>query len=147
MKITRQRQDFLNKLADRLIRENDLIVLEDLKIRNMVRNHHLSKGILDAGWNYLVSRLTSRAAEAGRVVIQVKSKSCSACGHIFDGLKLSHRGVICPECGLSLDRDHNAARNILNRGHAALASNGDGQSLWAPSTLKSEVFAQEAAGF
>ena len=80
LKITRQRQDFLNKLADRLIRENDLIVLEDLKIRNMVRNHHLSKGILDAGWNSLVSRLTSRAAEAGRVVIQVKSKSCSACG-------------------------------------------------------------------
>jgi putative transposase len=151
LKITRQRQDFLNKLADRLIRANDLIVLEDLKIRDMVRNHYLSKSILDAGWNYLVSRLTSKAAEAGRVVIQVNpantSKSCSACGHIFDGLKLSQRWVTCPECGLSLDRDHNAAINILNRGLSALAKNGDGQSLWAPSTLKSEVFAQEAAGF
>jgi putative transposase len=151
LKITRQRQDFLNKLADQLIRENDLVALEDLKILNMVRNHHLSKSILDAGWNYLVKRLTDKAAEAGRVVIQVNpantSKSCSACGHLFEGLKLSHRWVTCPGCGLSLDRDHNAAINILNRGLSALASNRDGQSLWAPSTLKSEVFAQEAVGF
>jgi putative transposase len=151
LKISRQRQDFLNKLAARLIRENDLVALEDLKILNMVSNHHLSKSILDAGWNYLVKRLTDKAAEAGRVVIQVNpantSKSCSACGHLFEGLKLSHRWVTCPKCSLSLDRDHNAAINILNRGLSALACNRDGQSLWAPSTLKSEVFAQEAVGF
>jgi hypothetical protein len=73
--------------------------------------------------------------------------SPGACGHIFEGLKLSHRWVTCPECGLSLDRDHNAAINILNRGLSALPSYRDGQSLWAPSTLKSDVFAQEAVGF
>lgn len=150
LKIQRQRQDFLNKLATRLISQNDLIVLEDLQIRNMVRNPHLSKSIHDAGWHYLVQRLTSKAAEAGRVVIQVNpsytSKSCSCCGHIFEGQKLSHRWLTCPECGLSLNRDHNAAINILNRGIAAL-TRGDGQSLWAPSSLMSEGFAQEAAGF
>lgn len=149
LKISRQRQDFLNKLANQLIRENDLIALEDLKIRNMVRNPHLSKSILDAGWNYLVQRLHAKAEEAGRVVIQVNpantSKSCSGCGHIFESLKLSHRLVTCPGCGLSMDRDHNAAVNILKRGLQALG--GDGQSLWALSSLKSEGFVQEASGF
>jgi len=150
LKVSRQRKDFLNKLAERLIRENDLIALEQLKISNIVKNRHLSKSILDAGWNYLIQRLTSKAEEAGRVVILVNpantSRSCSACGHVFEGLKLSHRRVTCPECGLSLNRDHNAAINILSRGLQALA-NRDGQFLWAPSTVKSEVFAQEAVGF
>lgn len=92
----------------------------------------------------------SKVEEAGRVVIQVNpantSGSCSACGHVFEGLKLSHRWVTCPECGLPLDRDHNAAINILNRGLQTLA-NRDGQFLWAPSTVKSEVFAQKSVGF
>lgn len=149
LKISRQRQDFLNKLADQLIQNNDLIVLEDLQIKNMVRNHHLSKSILDAGWQYLAQQLHGKAEEAGRVVIQVNpsytSKACSHCGHIFEGMKLSDRWITCPECGLSLDRDHNAAINILNRGLASLS--GDGQSLWMPSSLKSGLLVQEAAGF
>lgn len=148
LKISRQRQDFLNKLANDLVRENDLIVLEDLQIKNMVKNRHLSKSILDAGWNYLVQKLHSKAEEAGRVVLQVSpaytSKSCSGCGHIFEKQKLSDRWVTCPECGLSLDRDHNAAINILKRGLESLS--GDGQSLWVPSDLMSGSLAQEAAG-
>lgn len=149
LKISRQRQDFLNKLANDLVRDNDLIVLEDLQIKNMVRNHHLSKSILDAGWQYLVQKLHGKAEEAGRVVIQVNpaytSKACSHCGHIFEGMKLSDRWITCPECGLSLDRDHNAAINILNRGLASLS--GDGQSLWMPNSLKLGLLVQEAAGF
>lgn len=138
LKVSRQRQDFLNKLTNGLIAENDLVALEDLQIRNMVRNRHLSKSILDAGWNYLVQRLCAKAEEAGRVVTLVNpsntSKTCSGCGHIFERLKLSDRWITCPECRLSLDRDHNAAINILRRGIASLS--GDGQSLWAPSNLK-----------
>ncbi len=149
LKVSRQRQDLLNKLANSLIADNDLIALEDLQIRNMVRNRHLSKSILDAGWNYLVRRLHAKAEEAGRVVVQINpsgtSKTCSECGHVFEEVKLSDRWIDCPECGLSLDGDHNAAINILRRGLESLG--GDGQSLWAPSSLMSEGLAQEAAGF
>jgi len=84
----------------------------------MVKNRHLSKSILDAGWGYFKQRLFDKAVDAGREVVLVDpaytSKSCSNCGTIFEGLTLAHRWVEC-ECGLSLDQDHNAARNILKR--------------------------------
>jgi putative transposase len=84
----------------------------------MVKNRHLAKSISDAAWGYLVERLHNKAAEAGRVVVLVDprhtSKTCSSCGHIFEDLTLNDRWVTC-RCGLSLDRDHNAAINILNR--------------------------------
>jgi putative transposase len=119
-KTKNQRKDFLNKVACTLIATNDMIAIEDLQIRNMVHNRHLSKSIMDAGWGYLRKRLEVKAEEAGRQVIAVEpaytSKSCSDCGTIFEDLKLSDRWVWCP-CGLSLDRDHNAALNILGRGY------------------------------
>jgi putative transposase len=115
-----QRKDFLNKLAHTLITTNDVIVIEDLQIKNMVRNRHLSKSILDAGWGYFRQRLEAKAEEAGRQVVAVNpaytSKTCSGCGAIFEDLKLSDRWLECG-CGLSMDRDHNAAKNILRRGH------------------------------
>jgi putative transposase len=117
-RIANTRKDFLKKLAHRLISRYDRIALEDLRITNMVRNRHLAKSILDAGWGYLLQHLTSKAAEAGRVVCLVAawntSKTCSQCGHIFESLSLSDRWIDCG-CGLSLDRDHNAAVNILKR--------------------------------
>ncbi len=120
-RIANRRKDFLNKLAHHLITRYDRIALEDLRITTMVRNPHLAKSILDAGWGYLVHHLTRKAAEAGRVVLLVDprntSRTCSRCGHVFESLALSDRWVDC-DCGLSLDRDHNAAVNILNRaGH------------------------------
>lgn len=123
--IKNKREDFLNKLVNDLIQEYDLIAIEDLQIANMVKNKHLSKSILDAGWGYFKKRLHEKAAETGREIIEVNpaytSKSCSNCGSIFEGQKLSDRWVDC-ECGLSLDRDHNAAINILNRArHARVA--------------------------
>jgi putative transposase len=112
-----QRKDFLNKLADDLTTRYDKIALEDLSITRMMHGN-LAKSILDAAWGYLVQRLTHKAASAGRVVVLVDprytSKTCSQCGHIFETLSLSDRWVDCA-CGLSLDRDHNAAINILNR--------------------------------
>jgi putative transposase len=117
-RIANTRKDYLKKLAHRLITSYDRIALEDLRITNMVRNRHLAKSILDAGWGYLVAHLTSKAAEAGRVVCLVDarftSRTCSQCGHVFEALSLADRWIDCG-CGLSMDRDHNAAVNILKR--------------------------------
>ena len=117
-RIGNQRKDFLNKLACDLTTRYDKIALEDLIITRMVHGN-LAKSILDAGWGYLVQRITHKAASAGRVVVLVDprytSKTCSQCGHVFEALSLSDRWIDCA-CGLSLDRDHNAAINILKRG-------------------------------
>jgi putative transposase len=117
-RVRNRRKDFLNKVAHGLIARYDGIALEDLRVRNMVRNHHLSKSILDAGWNYLLTRLQAKAEGAARVIELVDpaytSKTCSCCGAVFDNLTLSGRWVSCA-CGLSLCRDHNAAINILAR--------------------------------
>jgi putative transposase len=116
--IKNQRQDLLNKVAYTYTQANDLIALEDLRITNMVRNHHLSKSILDQGWGYLQQRFVVKAVNAGRQLVLVDpaytSQTCSRCGQLFQGLTLSVRWVECA-CGLSLARDHNAALNILKR--------------------------------
>ncbi len=121
-RIANGRKDYLNKLAHGLIEHYDRIALEDLQIVNLAQNRHLSQSILDAGWGYLKRHLAHKAAEAGRVVFLVDpahtSKTCSQCGCVFETLTLADRWVSC-DCGLSLDRDHNAALNILKRaGHA-----------------------------
>jgi len=116
--IKNQRIDYAHKLSYILVQQYDFIACEDLRIANMVRNHRLSKSILDAGWGIFKQLLTSKAVDAGRQVVFVDpaytSKSCSNCGTLFPDFDLSTRWVEC-ECGLSLDRDHNAAINILKR--------------------------------
>ena len=116
--LSNSRKDFLNKLAFQLTTNYDLIALEKLNITGMARNHHLSKSIMDAGWGYLSKRISDKAAEAGRHVVRVNpaytSKTCSSCGMLFENLSLADRWVEC-SCGLSRDRDVNAAINILNR--------------------------------
>jgi putative transposase len=103
---------------NQLVKENDAIALENLSIRNMVRNKHLSKRILDSGWAMFKQFLTYKAESAGREIRLVNpaytSRGCSQCGHIFENFNLSTRWIDC-DCGLSLDRDHNAAINILKR--------------------------------
>ena len=115
--VANQRKHELNKLAHELVGRYDRIALEDLSITRMVHSN-LAKSILDASWGYLVQRLRDKAASAGRVVFLVDprgtSKTCSQCGATWEGLMLKDRWVTCA-CGLSLDRDHNAAINILNR--------------------------------
>ena len=136
-RIGHQRKDYLNKLALTLVEQHDRIALEDLTITRMVHGN-LAKSILDAGWGYVVQRLTYKAASAGRVVVLVDprgtSKTCSQCGATWEGLTLKDRWVTCA-CGLSLDRDHNAAINILNRG---------GQLRWSSSSPRGGL-GQEAA--
>ncbi|HEX2620817.1 MAG TPA: transposase [Phototrophicaceae bacterium] len=116
--IANQRHDFLHKLSTALIQSFDRIALEDLIVKNMVRNPRLSKSIFDSGWSMFRHYLTYKAESAGRVVAFVDprytSKTCSNCGAVFETLTLADRWVECA-CGLSLDRDHNAALNILKR--------------------------------
>jgi putative transposase len=116
--VAHQRKDYLEKLCSELIAYCDRIALEKLRIINIVRNRHLSKSILDSGWGFFAERLRVKAESAGRDIRFVDpshtSKCCSKCGAVFADFDLSTRWVEC-ECGLSLDRDHNAALNILKR--------------------------------
>jgi len=125
-RITNRRKDYLNKLVADLVGSHDLIAIEDLRITHMARNRHLAKSILDAGWGYLADHLARKAACAGRWVSMVDpaytSKTCSGCGERFtQEIILAVRWVTCGSCGLSLDRDHNAAINILKRARGASA--------------------------
>jgi putative transposase len=119
--VRRQRQDFHHKTALALVRENDTIYHEDLQTANMVRNHHLAKSISDAGWAAFLTILASKAAYAGKRVVAVPpaytSQMCSGCG-VMVSKGLSVRWHSCPECGSSLHRDHNAAKNIERAGQA-----------------------------
>lgn len=113
-----QRRNYAHKLAHQLVSEYDLIALEDLQIKNLVHNPHLSKSILDSGWGVFRQFLAYKAESAGREIVLVSpahtSNTCSRCGIKFENFDLSTRWVECV-CGLSLDRDHNAAINILRR--------------------------------
>jgi putative transposase len=123
-KVRRQRQDFHHKTALALIRQYDIIYLEDLRVRNLVRNHALAKNISDAGWAAFRTTLEYKAACAGKRVVAVEpaytSQDCSGCGTRIEKT-LSVRTHICTSCGLVLDRDENAARNILRAGQARQA--------------------------
>jgi putative transposase len=137
--VRRQRQDFHHETALQLVRENDMIYHEDLQVTNMVKNHHLAKSISDAGWSAFLAILAFKAACAGKRVVAVPpaftSQRCSGpgCG-IVVSTGLSVRWHSCPECGTSLHRDHNAARNIerlgqSRRGGVALAASENRESL------------------
>jgi putative transposase len=120
-KVRRQRADFHHKTALTLVRANDTIYHEDLQTANMVRNHHLAKSIQDAGWSAFLTILTFKAAYAGKWVVAVPpaytSQRCSGCGVVVSK-GLSVRWHSCPDCGTSLHRDHNAARNIERLGQS-----------------------------
>ena len=119
--VRRQRADFHHKTALALLRANDTIYLEDLQVANLVRNPTLAKSISDAGWAQFRTILEGKAAYAGRRVIAVHpaytSQECSGCGALVRK-SLSVRTHVCTSCGLVLDRDENAARNIQRAGQA-----------------------------
>ncbi|NMI55676.1 MULTISPECIES: RNA-guided endonuclease TnpB family protein [unclassified Streptomyces] len=121
-RIADRRRDMLHKITTRLVRENQTIVIEDLTVRNMVKNHRLARAISDAAWSEFRSMLEYKAQWYGREVIAVdrwfpSSRLCSACGTLQDRMPLNVRAWTCG-CGITHDRDVNAAHNLLAAGLA-----------------------------
>jgi len=118
------RGNFTHQASRRLVVAYDFIAVEDLTVRNLMANHALAKSIHDAAWTQFAALLACKAAWAGRRYVAADpaytSQDCSACGHRNTDLTLADRTYRCPRCGLSLDRDRNAARNILARGLQAV---------------------------
>lgn len=128
-RIADRRKDFLHKLSTRLVRENQAVVIEDLSVRNMVRNHSLARAISDAAWSDLRAMLEYKCDWHGRELVVVdrwypSSKTCSACGHLTAKMPLSVREWDCGACGTRHDRDVNAAKNIRAEGLSVLACGG-----------------------
>ncbi|EWG98848.1 RNA-guided endonuclease InsQ/TnpB family protein [Halomonas sp. BC04] len=125
-KISDCRMDRLHKLSRQIVNENQVICVESLKVKNMLRNRSLAKSISDAGWGEFVRQLEYKVDWAGRQVSAIdqwypSSKRCSGCGHVMPEMPLQVRAWACPECAVEHDRDINAAINIKAAGLAVLA--------------------------
>jgi putative transposase len=122
-KVRDARRDFLHRASTRLVREHDVIVVEDLNVAGMIRNRRLARAISDCGWGEFRRQLEYKCQRYGRELVVIdrwypSSKTCSACGHLLDELSLGTRHWTCPACRAWHDRDINAARNILAAGRA-----------------------------
>jgi len=118
-KIANRRQDFLHKLSTKLIRENQTICLETLNVQGMTKNHKLAQSIQDCSWSEFVKMLEYKSEWYGTNILRIgqfepSSKMCNCCGYINRDLELKDRMWKCPECDSELDRDINAAKNILD---------------------------------
>ena len=120
-KIRNKRKDFINKLSTDIINNHDIICIENLNIKGMLKNHKLARSISDASWSDFIRQLEYKANWYGRKIVKVStfypsSKTCSNCGNVKETLKLSDRIYHCECCGLEIDRDYNASINILRKG-------------------------------
>jgi putative transposase len=119
--IRNSRADWLHKLSNQIVTENELICVEDLKTKSLMkrkRNRSLNRAIADQGWGMFLSMLKYKTKQQGKTLTQINrfdpsSKTCSCCGHVMAKLELEIREWQCPSCGTTHDRDTNAARNIL----------------------------------
>ena len=120
--IANQRKDYIHKITTKIVRENDVICIEDLQVKNMIKNHKLARNILDVSWSEFIRQLEYKSKWYGRETIKVdkwyaSSQTCSYCGKQNPITKdLSVREWTCPNCSSKLDRDINAAKNILQEG-------------------------------
>jgi putative transposase len=125
-RIADRRRDYQHKLSTQTIRENQVVCIESLQVKNMVQNHCLAKAISDVGWSEFIGQLEYKAEWYGRTLVKIdkwypSSKRCFDCGHVLESLSLDVRVWTCPECGVVHDRDINAAKNILAAGLAVAA--------------------------
>lgn len=135
-KITRCREDFQHKLSRRIVNENQVICVENLAVRNMVRNRKLSKAISQVGWGQFCTMLKYKAELEGKVYVEVdrffpSSKTCNVCLNQVSSLTLDIRNWTCRSCNTQHDRDVNAARNIRDEGLRILTS-GTGATAYCP---------------
>ena len=128
LKIANQRADFLHKVSSKIANKYSFIAVENLSIKNMVKNHHLAKSISDVSWGNFVKMLSYKAVKSGGMLIKVNprntSKTCSECGAIIE-MPLSKREFNCLECGFVCHRDLNASLNILGQGMSEFKPVGD----------------------
>jgi putative transposase len=115
------RSNHLHQITRKLIDENQVIVVETLAVKNMMKNHSLAGAIADCAWSELLRQLEYKAAWYGRTIVKIdrffpSSKTCSGCGFIKQDLKLGERHWVCPSCGVEHDRDVNAAQMIRKQG-------------------------------
>ncbi len=132
-RISNTRQDYLHKLSKKLVDDNQVIVVENLNIKGMVRNHNLAKAISDAGWGMFVNFLSYKLEKEGKILVEIdrffpSSKTCSNCLYQISEMPLDIRMWECPSCGAKHDRDENAAKNIRAEGIRILRSSGTGDS-------------------
>lgn len=121
------RRDYLHKLSRRIVDENQIVVVEDLNVKGMTKNHCLAKAISDAGWGTLTRFIEYKCERDGKAFIRTNrwfpsSKACSSCGHICDKVGLEVRHWVCSHCDSHHDRDVNAAKNIRDEGLRMLAA-------------------------
>ena len=129
-KIANSRLDNLHKVSTELIKKYDTIILEDLNIKGMIKNHKLAKHISDVSWSKFIGLLTYKAEWNDKQIVKIdrffpSSKTCNCCGYINQNLKLDIRQWTCPSCNTKLDRDLNASINILNEGYKLISSGTD----------------------
>jgi putative transposase len=129
-KVRRARSNFLHNTSTRLVRDNDIVVIESLNVAGMVRNRRLARAISDCGWSSFHQMLAYKTAKWGKKLVVINrffasSKACSLCGHQLARLDLSTRTWRCPSCGTRHDRDLNAAKNILAEGLSVTACRAD----------------------
>jgi putative transposase len=118
-KIVNLRKDFLEKLSNKLVKENDVIVIEDLNMKNLSQAFHFGKSVYDLGWGTFIIKLKEKAKKHSKIIKIVdkwfaSSKTCSNCNYVKKDLTLSDQEWACPKCGTLHNRDHNAARNLVN---------------------------------
>lgn len=152
-KIENKKQDFQHKLSDKLCKENELIAIEDLNIKGMVKNHCLAKSISNQSWYSFITKLEYKSKRYSGKVEKTNryypsSKTCSSCGYINQDLTLKDREWTCPQCNVKLDRDISASKNILAQVQRELNLKSGGNRHLKPVELSSvdEVVKQEAIG-
>lgn len=128
-RVSNTRQDFLHKLSRKLVDESQIIVVENLNVKGMVRNRKLSKAISDVGWGMFVNFLAYKLEQKNGKLVEIdrffpSSKKCSCCSHVVDELPLDIREWNCPSCGTHHDRDGNAALNIRTEGIRIIVMDG-----------------------
>ena len=149
-KLSNKRKDNLHKLTTKLIKENDVICIENLSVKNMMKNHRLAKAIQDASFGTLVNMLKYKATWHNRKIVEIgqfypSSKICNCCGNKMNYMGLEVREWTCPVCGEHHDRDVNAAINIKNEGLRLLDTQSTGEVPETGSALNKEYIAANAA--